>query len=403
MSIFSGLIQDVHSTDSGVEFSFEDIRFNLTDGQLEMEAAFEEMDRYFNAYDRLQDVVASIESYDGKLDNAVREFVNQNNELADTLGISLEADESQNGQAVQNSPEKKNLFVRAWDAIVKFFKMIGRKIADFFRWIFNGFKKLDDKVKAAEKAWGTFTPEEKKQFLDTVKCNVSKDLFIKRGEAFAILQKHMAAFSGKQIKDIMLQYYRDPKSIYPREVAAALAIYGGVLKDKATGKAMEDVINSASSDFVGMSFTADWTNRPQSEMKTFREHGWDEAFVDECFKFCKTAADASNDMDKLVKLLEETSAKASDKDFSDILDALKKETAGHFFKYLKLNGVSISETWRSSGEINHLELDGFRKGITSVLQVLRMIATAGKEMYVTDTRLMDAFRLSVKDNQEKYK
>ena len=401
MSMFSGIFQDIHSTDSGVEFSFEDIRFNLTDGQLEMDAAFEEMDRYFNAYDRLQDVVASIENYDGRLDTAVKEFVNSNNELAEALGISLEADEQQNGNAVQNAPEKKNIFARAWDAIVKFFKLIGRKIADFFRWVFSVFKKVKEKIATAEKNWSAFSPEEKKQFLDTAKCNVSKDLIISRFQAFTVIMDHVKTFAGKQLRDIMIQYYRNPSFIYNKKVADALTVYGGVIKDKASGRNMEDVISSPSAEFVGMTFTADWSKRPQSELKSFRENGWDESFVDNFFKQCQTTSNNVDDLDKIVKTLEDASAKASNKDFEDILNSLKAETSGFFFKYIRPNGVSFSETHRSSKEINKLEVDGFRKGITSVLQVLRMLVTASKEMFVTDNKLLDAFRNPQSQNSGK--
>ena len=398
MSMFSGMFQDVRSTDSGVEFSFEDIRFNLTNGQLEMDAAFEEMDRYFNAYDRLQEVVASIESYDGRLDTAVKEFVNSNNELAEALGISLEADEQQNGNAVQNAPEKKNIFVRAWDAIVRFFKFIGKKIADFFRWIFNGFKKLDDKVKAAEKSWSTLTPEEKKQFLDTATVDVSTELVNERAKAFIVLQKHLGNFNGKDLKTIMLMYYRDPKQIYPAEVAAALKVYGGVIKSN-TGKLMEEVITESSSDFVGMTFKADWTNRKQSEVKTFRENGWSESFVDKYFGHCKDVSNACNDMDAIVKTFEQASAKASDKDCQDILEAIKKESS--FSSYFKLNQVSVGDISHARGELKNKDVDAFRKGITSILQVFRMIATAAKEMYVKDNVILEHFKNPQKKHEKK--
>lgn len=175
------------------EFEMEGLKFAVHDGMVELNQEIHDFERFSSALNNVFLLIDSIESNKGKLDEAVYSLVNQNNELAEALGIytpfNLKSDEGQrqagfellmaleedqndgeqkpaeSNESGDKKPgteqkEEKGFFARAWDAICRFFKSIGNAIAKAWNAITgNGTSSVDSEVKKLSDTVNNAGPE----------------------------------------------------------------------------------------------------------------------------------------------------------------------------------------------------------------------------------------------------
>ena len=161
MSAFGMLIES-SKTENGYDLSLEgDVQLHLSESLHDLTVTCEDFDKVFNAYNHLLVLCDNIDQNDGMLEPAVKAFVNQNNELADALGISLSMEddavqnpENQKEEGKQVTEKKQGIFRRMWEAIKAFIKKILDGIGNFFHWLGSFFsandKKIDDISKNAD-------------------------------------------------------------------------------------------------------------------------------------------------------------------------------------------------------------------------------------------------------------
>ena len=390
MHMFEALFDNVVKTDSGVEFSFEDIRFNLTNSQLELDYEISAMENYFTALDRLGAVCASIESYDGNLDTAVREFIDHNGEISAALGIALEDDQNANGQQVQEQA-KKNIFARMWDAIKRFFTAIWNKIVGFFRWIGNGFKKLPEKIDAAQKAYNQLTPEERAQFLKNGKVNVTPEDIRTRLQGMTVILQHLShnAASG-DITKVMETYYHNPSDIYSKNLAEALSWYNISLVNEA-GRRCEDVLSKRDASFVNMIFkTQVEKTKNNKEAKPLAEMGWNDNTIQELFVLSQQATNAANQLEELVSKLEKSASGLNATQMEEKFNELLASKSGFLYVVFKMDLAHPREHSR----IKKAGAESYRKGIVTICNIYKACLYAIKNVWVDDNRLLDLFRKS---------
>ncbi len=390
MRMFEALFNDVVKTDSGVEFSFEDIRFNLTDSQLELDYEISAMESYFTALDRLDAVCTSIESYDGNLDTAVKEFIDHNGEISAALGIALEGDQNSNGQQVQEQ-SKKNIFARMWDAIKRFFTAIWNKIVGFFRWIGNGFKKLPEKIDAAQKAYNQLTPEEREKFLTDGKTNVTPEDIRNRVTGLTVILQQLGKnASGGDITKVMEIYYHNPNDIYSNELAAALREYNISLVNEA-GRKLEEVLSKRDASFVNMVFKAQIEkSKNNKEAKPLKEMGWNDREVQNLFALSQQAVNSANQLDDLINKLERSHSSLNSAQMEEKFNELLAKKSGFFYVVFKMDLAHPHEHSR----IKKAGAESYRKGISTICNIYKVCLYAIKDVWVDDNRLLDLFRKS---------
>lgn len=394
MSVFSGMFQNIQSTNTGVEFSFEDIRFNLTDAQIELDYEFSAMENYFAALERLSAVCISIESYDGKLDDAVREFVDHNGEISAALGIALEDDQTENGQQVQEKSDK-NIFQRAWDAIKRFFTAIWNKIVGFFRWIGNGFKKLPEQVNAAQKRYNEMTPEEKQQFLATQKIEITPKDVNERLLICSIIISVLALNAAQgDITKVMEKYYEHPTEIYSKELARALAMFNITIVNEA-GRKCEDFLASGDLSFVNTVFKAQ-IEKPKktAEKKPLKDMGWNDNTIQDFFMASQKAANVANNLEALINKLEQAANSLNATQMKEKFDALVKRNSG-LWNWIFHHGAQ-KRTEASSAET-------YRKGLSTICNIYRACLYAIKDVWVDDSKVLNLFIKSPVENQQESK
>lgn len=399
MSAFDALITNVKEYDTGVEFSFEDIRFNLTNSQIELNDVSHSFEKYIEAFDRLTEVVSSIESYDGKLETTVQSFVNHNGSLAAALGISLEADESTNGEEVKQSADK-NIFQKAWDAICRFFKAVWGKICDFFRWIANGFRKMPQKAEQAAKTWNTMTEEERKIFLAEAKTNVTYEDVKKRN---AILQEFSKVIInlGTDIKTLMKTYFTTPEKIYSRELARGLKETFGI-RVHCDNKNFEDVVLAKDGAFCDMTFKIEVTDpNKDKELKPLKELGWNENAIKELFVTTDTGVQFAKDIDSHIATLEKNQRDMNEAQIKQAYEELAKDTSGWLSRFASswLQGRGHSDHYR----IEQAKVGCYQKGINNLVTIYRAILRCMKDIYVDNNKIFDLFKLTAKEFNDKHK
>ena len=389
MPMFEALFDNVKTTDSGVEFSFEDIRFNLTNSQIELDYEISAMENYFAAFDRLSSVCVSIESFDGKLDTAVKEFIDHNGEISAALGIALEDDQTTNGQEVKDKADK-NIFQKAWDMIKRFFTAVWNKIVGFFKWIGNGFKKLPEKVSAAEKAYNRLSPEEKAKFLETAKTNVTPKDIAGRLEGLTDIVNEIKVLASGNIYSVMERYYRNPGQVYSSKFAAALKKYNIRIVNEA-GRPAEEVLASKDPSFVNQVFKMEITkSENKKEVKPLKEMGWNDESVKSLFVISDSAVNAVTQVEQAIGKLESEASSMNSEQMKEQYNKLLNDKSGAIYLFFKMDLMN-------PGEHNRIEKAGaeaYRKGLNTICNVYKACLYAIKEVWVDDNRILDLFRKS---------
>lgn len=384
MSIFNGIFQNIQTTDSGVEFSFEDIRFNLTNSKLELDYEVSAMENYFAAFDRLTEVCVSIESYDGKLDDAVRNFIDCNGEISAALGIALEDDQNTNGQEVKEKSEK-GFFAKAWDAIKKFFTSIWNKIVGFFKWIGNGFKKLPEKVDAAEKAYNELTPEEKQKFLETAKVSASPRDIEERFKGLIDIIDILKSTSTGKITDVMDRYYTDPRQFFSPKLRSALEKYNIVIVSE-SGKHPEEYLNRADPSFVNQVFSSRVTVSGKKAEKSFKEMGWTDEAIQKLFMLSDNAAKSAKAIEKVVNTLESEARSMNAAEMEEQYRALLSKKDNWLSKLHIVRGPT-NRLKESNGE-------SYRKGLNTICNLYRACLWGIKDVWVDSNKILEAVKKS---------
>ena len=148
MGLFSGIM--VNAEEKGYELSMEDVRieFNQAFEVLNAEAA--SFESFCGAVEKLELLNASIQANGGKADKSLIAFLNQNNGLADALGIDLSMEDFNDvvvGSEVSAACE--GALANLWEAIKNFFKNIWDGIVNFFKNLFGMFSSAEKKAAQA--------------------------------------------------------------------------------------------------------------------------------------------------------------------------------------------------------------------------------------------------------------
>ena len=149
MGIFSGIMCNVNN--DGYTIEMEDARIEFNEAFEVLNAEYKSFDSFCGAIEKLELLNESIQAHDGKADKGLIAFLNQNDGLAEALGISIDM-ENFNEVVVgaEVSVACEGVLGNAWEAIKKFFKRIFDGIASFFNWIGGFFgsteKKLDQVI-----------------------------------------------------------------------------------------------------------------------------------------------------------------------------------------------------------------------------------------------------------------
>ncbi len=151
MSMFSGITVALREDNGGFELNMADVRMEFDESFRVLNSTAVEFDQWCAALDRLSQLNQEIEQHDGKADKALIMFLNQNNDLAEVLGVDLSLenwDEEAKGAEIRQgySMAMEGL----WESIKAFFKKIFDGIASFFTWIGSFFGGLDKKVSSIE-------------------------------------------------------------------------------------------------------------------------------------------------------------------------------------------------------------------------------------------------------------
>ena len=385
MSMFDALFTNVCKTDTGVEFSFEDIRFHLTDSKLDLDYEISAMENYFSALDRLSEVCASIESCGDKLDDSVKEFINYNGEISTALGIALEDDQTTNAKEVKEKSDK-NIFQKAWDAIKRFFTAIWNKIVGFFKWIGNGFKKLPEKVSAAEKAFNQLTPEEKAKFLAEAKANVTPKDINERLLGLVDILELIGNIASGSVYDVMNKYYTAPGQLYPPKLAKALAKYNIRIINEA-GKNAEDILGSGDPAFVNQVFKMQVTkSENKKEAKPLKDMGWNESSVQELFISSNKASNIASNIEQVVGKLEQEANSMNSKQMEEQFNKLYAAKSNFLYR--------LFVNWEAKKNMQQAGAEAYRKGLNSICNMYKACLYAIKEVWVDDNRILDLFRKS---------
>lgn len=149
MGLFSGIMVDVE--ENGYELSVEDVRIQFNEAFEVLNAEAASFESFCGAVEKLDLLNKSIQENGGKADKSLIAFLNQNNGLADALGIDLSME---NFDAVVTGSEISAACEGAagglWEAIKNFFKNIWDGIVNFFKNLGNMFKNTESKVNKAE-------------------------------------------------------------------------------------------------------------------------------------------------------------------------------------------------------------------------------------------------------------
>lgn len=142
--IFSGIMVDMHEKGCAIEMADVRIEFNEAFEMLNAEAA--SLDSFYSALERLSMLNDCIQKNDGRADKGVIAFLNQNNGLAEALGISIDMENFNDviiGAEVSVACE--GVLGNAWEAIKNFFKNIWDGIVNFVKNLGNMFKSTEAK------------------------------------------------------------------------------------------------------------------------------------------------------------------------------------------------------------------------------------------------------------------
>lgn len=137
MSMFSGITIALRE-DNGFELNMADVRMEFSESFQVLNSTAVEFDQWCSALDRLEQLNRSIEHHDGRADKALITFLNQNNDLAEALGVDLSFenwDEEAKGAEIRQGYSMamegvweaiKNFFINIWEGIKNFFSNFGK-------------------------------------------------------------------------------------------------------------------------------------------------------------------------------------------------------------------------------------------------------------------------------------
>lgn len=138
MSVFSDIAVLKRPAPEMKDWAFQlgELRFEVHDAEVELASQINSFEKYSRAVESLEMLLDHIDQNNGKLEKVVFDLVNQNNELAEALGIivpysfATEEEQAQAAQDVQNAAngegegDEKSFFAKAWETIKKFFGKI---------------------------------------------------------------------------------------------------------------------------------------------------------------------------------------------------------------------------------------------------------------------------------------
>lgn len=172
MSAFSELTVLSAPTAENKDWSFMlgELKFEVHESMVELTNQIKSFESFARSVNVLIELIDHIDNNNGKLDKGVYEFVNQNNELAQALGIIIpysfatEEEQQQAGEdvkkAAEGNGEEKGFFAKAWETICKFFKSIGNAVARAWNSLFgDGTEAVDNEVKKLSDTVNNAGPE----------------------------------------------------------------------------------------------------------------------------------------------------------------------------------------------------------------------------------------------------
>lgn len=157
-------------------FQIGELTFEVHDAEVELTSQLKSFEQFSGAMDKLDMLLEHIEQNNDKLEKPVFDLVNQNNELAQALGIIMPysfATEEEQAQAAQDvkdaagaDDEDKGFFAKAWESIKKFFRSIKEACVKAWNAIRGKNKAGDEQNNAANQVLESMEPKEVQAALD---------------------------------------------------------------------------------------------------------------------------------------------------------------------------------------------------------------------------------------------
>ena len=146
---FESMLQST-PTGNNIDLEMGDIKLQYNAALDDLRVVSASFESYVNACERYLALCDCVEANEGMLEPAVRDFVNNNGELAMALGIDLAMeDDSQDAQKENGekvTEKKQGFFRRMWEGIKRFVQAILNAIGSFFHWLGNLFANTEKKI-----------------------------------------------------------------------------------------------------------------------------------------------------------------------------------------------------------------------------------------------------------------
>lgn len=168
MSSFSSIIFNDQREGSDWSFTMGDLTFEVHESIMSLKSEIASFESFCAAVTALDRLVDNIDSNRGQMDEGVFNFVNQNNSLLNSLGITTpfsfatEDEKALAGQEVKDAATNQDagFFTRAYETVKKFFKAIKDAIVRAWNAIFNRQKTVEEMNKETVTAVTSMSPEE---------------------------------------------------------------------------------------------------------------------------------------------------------------------------------------------------------------------------------------------------
>ena len=203
MSMFSGITVALHEDNNGFELNMADVRLEFSESFQVLNGTAVEFDQWCMALDRLDQLNQAIEQHDGKADKALITFLNQNNELAEALGIDLSTEDwNEEAKGAEIRQGYSMAMEGVWASIKAFFKKIFDGIASFFNWIGSFFSNTEKKL---DQVINTPPPAQPKE--DTATQSAQKAIYPGAVNGVCCIQKKLMIFCGVYSQKVLIQMF----------------------------------------------------------------------------------------------------------------------------------------------------------------------------------------------------
>jgi len=375
-------------TDESV--TINDIKMILTEGSIELAQDVGDFFQYLDALDYVQAISERFYSFGSNIPSAVIDFVDQNKELSLCLGIDVSATIEELGAEAPKAVDeaaKKNIFRRAWDKIVAFFKMIWNKIIAAFSWVFNGFRRTSKKVAYAKKKWMEMSPADRTKFLTDQKINLTAKQFDNQITTTKEVVDLIMGILGKDaMKTILTKYLIDPNEVFPEILFEKLKLIGFSLVIGNEHQTLKAAVDSETNSVFKSNLRLVEQPLYSAEKKSFTDQGWNDAAISALFSKAEEMAKVMPNAITTINELKTGLNAISDSTLKEQILNAKRAGNSRFARFLEKIGV------HSTADISNEELVIARRAMANIVSVLYSCFTASKKSWAELNAVLDAFR-----------